>query len=296
MPAAYTPGGDEYTREYPTAGGGGGFSLPSAPGAGGGAPGPALPPGAVPLFQGGGYAQRGIPPGTIEQAQTAAAGAGQRMQDLMRQQYAAPQQIALLQQLQSDLAGMPITGASSAVLNHLHQLAVNWGIHPPGIDVTNAAASQDSFNKVTSQLSAAQMGVLGGPSDARQDLSQHMNPSGQNTKEGNERVIDMLIGNQNAIQTMTNEWVGSRQSPAQFDRWRIEEFNAPHDFTSEGKTYSGRFDPRVFWMANMTLPEQQQYLQTFKGTAATQLQDNIRYGVSKGWVNIGSNGALAVTP
>lgn len=275
--------------------GGGGIwantSAAAAPAAGGGAP----SGGMVPIFGPGGTMTM-PPPGAIEAARTAAAGATGRQQTLVAQASAAPQQIGLLQQLQSDLAQVQ-TGVGSNSIGFIRQIANNFGLAPSALDTSTQQAAQESFNKVASQIAAAQMGVLGGPSDARQDLASHMNPSLANSKLGNERVVGMLIGNQQAIQVMNREWESTGQSPAAFDNWRDEQFLAPHDFTSYGKTYSGQYDPRVFWLANMpSLKTQQEYINTFSGRSRAELINNLRYAESKGWLSFNADNSLGVNP
>jgi hypothetical protein len=280
--------------------GGGGVQnaayYPPMPGMGGGPAGPsgaALPPGFRPIY-GPGLSTAPPPPGTMEAATTAAQGATQRQQTLVAQASQATNQIGLLNQLQSDLQQVQ-TGVGSNSIGFLRQIANRWNIEPQALDTSTAQAAQESFNKVASQIAGAQMGVLGGPSDARQDLASHMNPTLANSKLGNERVIQMLIGNQQAIQVMNREWGATGQSPAGFDNWRDETFLAPHDFTSEGNTYSGRYDPRVFWLANMPgVKAQNEYVNTFSGRSRTDLINNMRYAESKGWVSFNSDNSLGV--
>lgn len=272
---------------------------PPAPGMGGGmGPGGAIPGAIPPGFQpiyGPGMTGQPPAPGVMEAARVAAAGATQRQQVMVGQEAGAAQQIGLLHQLQSDLQQVD-TGVGSNSIGFIRQIAQRYGIEPGALDTSNAQASQESFNKVASQIAGAQMGVLGGPSDARQDLASHMNPTLANSKLGNERVIQMLIGNQQAIQIMGHEWDATGQSPAAFDNWRDETFLAPHDFTSYGKTYSGRYDPRVLWMANMPgAKAQNDYLNTFSGRSRTDLVNNMRYAESKGWVSFNADNSLGVS-
>ena len=281
------PGGATNAAYYPPAPGMGG-------GPGGMGPGGAFPPGFTPIY-GPGMTGQPPAPGVMEAATAAAQGATQRQQSMIAQEAAAPQQIGLLHQLQSDLQQVQ-TGVGSQSMGFLRQIATRYGITPEAMDESTPQAAQESFNKVASQIAGAQMGVLGGPSDARQDLASHMNPTLANSKLGNERVIQMLIGNQQAIQIMGREWNATGQSPAAFDNWRDGTFLAPHDFTSYGKTYSGRYDPRVLWMANMPgVKAQNDYLNTFSGRSRTDLVNNMRYAESKGWVSFNADNSLGVS-
>lgn len=282
------PGGATNAAYYPPAPGMGG---PGGMGPGGGG---GVPPGFQPIY-GPGMTGQPPAPGVMEAAHAAAQGATERQQSMVAQEAAAPQQIGLLHQLQSDLQQVQ-TGVGSQSMGFLRQIATRYGIAPEAMDESTPQAAQESFNKVASQIAAAQMGVLGGPSDARQDLASHMNPTLANSKLGNERVISMLIGNQQAIQIMGREWNATGQSPAAFDNWRDETFLAPHDFTSYGKTYSGRYDPRVLWMANMPgVKAQNDYVNTFSGRSRTDLLANMRYAESKGWVSFNADNSLGVS-
>jgi hypothetical protein len=96
---------------------------------------------------------------------------------------------------------------------------------------------------------------------------------------------------------MNREWDATGLSPTAFDNWRDEQFLAPHDFTSYGKTYRGQYDPRVLWMANIPgVTAQNQYLNTFSGRARTELINNMRYAEAKGWVSFNADNSLGVNP
>jgi hypothetical protein len=108
------------------------------------------------------------------------------------------------------------------------------------------------------------------------------------TKLGNLGIIHMLEGNQSALQVMGRAWqdaVSSGQAtPQQFDAWR-------NQFTAIDKN-GARFDPRVFWMAQMEPAEQRTYGSGLTAKDQQQLKRNVQYAEQHGWVFANQDGSF----
>jgi hypothetical protein len=194
---------------------------------------------------------------------------------------------------QSRTAGFS-TGIGSTIAGTVRQLAQRAGLVPEGpsgnLDLSSPQAAQEEFAKDAARLQAAQLGSLGNPTDARQELSETTNPGLMLSKYGNQGIIHMLQGNQQAIRAMGDAWGQAAQNgwtPDRFNEWMSQRFLATDQATG------GRFDPRAFWLANMpTLAEQQAYVKKVPPAQAAQLRKNMQYAISNGWATMGSDGSV----
>jgi hypothetical protein len=142
-------------------------------------------------------------------------------------------------------------------------------------------AAQEQFNKFSAMLNGQLLQAMGGQAtDARQELTGAATPSDLHSKLGNLGIIHMLEGNISALQVMGRQFrqaqAQGQASPQGFDAWR-DQFTAPQKDGS-------RFDPRVFWIANMGPQEQQAYISGLNAKDRTQLLKNSNYAERQGWV------------
>jgi hypothetical protein len=222
-------------------------------------------------------------PGLVPNIVAAGASATGRSNALIDQQQATTTIKPILAGMDQDIDVAGGTGTGSKVLGAMRQALIRFGLAPESVNLSTGQAAQEQFNKFSSQLQAAQLGTIGGvPTDDRQALAQAANPSLVLTSAGNKGIIHVLQGNQDASDAMGRAWLASpqyRQNPGGFDQWRAQ-------FTAKDPTSGGQFDPRVFWLANMTRPEQTQYVQTMqKNNPAefAQFNKNWRFAKAQGW-------------
>ena len=101
------------------------------------------------------------------------------------------------------------------------------------------------------------------------------NPNTVFSTLGNSGVIHILQGNEDALNARNQAWQGYLRNggdPANFQQWS-------NSFNNSG------FDPRTFWMKNMTPAERTSYIGTLTPSQASTFYNNIRTGIAKGWVS-----------
>jgi hypothetical protein len=189
------------------------------------------------------------------------------------------------------------TGMGSIVSSTMRQLLQFSGLTPrePGgkFDVSTPEAAKEQFAKDAARLQAAQLGALGNPTDARQELSETTNPGLMLSKYGNLGIIHMLQGNQQATRAMSEAWDQATQAgwtPDQFNTWMSQRF------LGRDATTGGRFDPRVFWFANEgNLDEQRKYAAKIPdGVQRKQFLNNLQYAKNNGWIRQNPDGSAVV--
>lgn len=158
--------------------------------------------------------------------------------------------------------------------------AHNWksflaGAARLGIPVdTNAVASQENFNKISTMLAQRQFAALGGTGTDRQLGSAiDSNPHDALSKLGNQRIIAMLKGNADAITLKNQLWQRWQQAGHSADSYQ--------QFTT---SFNKRYDPRVFQFNYMDNGEKAKALTGMAPAEKKQFQDQYNYAVSKGWV------------
>lgn len=254
-----------------------------AGGGGGGIPGVGGTPGTYT-----GYT--GLPPGFEQTVQPQIARANQLQQGMA----ANIQTSATLQGMEAELNNLPATGVPSGALGTLRNLAVSSGLvnQQTADSWARTQSAQEQFEKFASLLQQQQLGALTGQAtDERQALTAASTPSILHTKLGNLGIIHMLEGNQSALMVMGRAWqqaVSSGQaSPQQFDAWR-------NQFTEPDKS-GGRFDPRVFWMAQMGTDEQRRYGSTLTAKDQQQLKRNVQYAEQHNWIHANDDGSFGTS-
>jgi len=191
------------------------------------------------------------------------------------------------------------TGVGAQSVTGFRQLLMNAGIVPKDSkepDLSTAQGAQEEFNKDSALLQKSQLGTIGNPTDARQDLISEATPGSALSKTGNLGIIRMLRGNQQAINVMNDAWNQARQKAGwtaagseanNFNTWRSQ-FLAPDKATDGGK-----FDSRVFWIANApTIADQRAYAATIPKDQQSQFLKNLAYATNMGWVAKGADGTV----
>jgi hypothetical protein len=259
----------------------------------GGPPSWARPP--PPLAQGGSAGGLGVTaaPGYVA-SQAATAQASTQAANTLQAQVSASKDIEpILADMQTQLGTKGFsTGVGSIMMNSTRQLMQRIGLVPeepaPGVDLTSPQAAQELFAKDAARLQAAQLGALGNPTDARQELSETTNPGLMLSKYGNLGILRMLEGNQQAIRIQGDAWATAQQqgwTPDRFNEWLNNHFLA-----TDPKT-GGRFDPRVQWFAyEPSLQEQRAYFAKIPKAQQEQFLANLQYAKNLGWIGQSSTG------
>lgn len=251
----------------------GGFQIASAgpsfpvPAGGAGAA-PQLPPA---------FGWSSAPPGYETTVQQAIG----RQNELQAQLQQVPQQRALLDTMENDLDRFTSTGPGNKTASTYRSLLVAAGLQSRTGEIAESQAASEQFNKVSQMLAAGNLAQMGTPSDLRTEMSREMNPGSALSYLGNKGIIHMLKGNVSATNAMGTAWQDALNSgqltPGQFDQWR-NQFNAV-------QPNGARFDPRVFWMANMSPDERETYLKNIRNpTEFDQLMKDIDLAQSQRWI------------
>lgn len=290
----------------PAEGGGGGGGAPKPPTTAAppylqppppetGAPGSA-PPGQLPAGGGVGVAPQ---PGVVKTQEQQAGVSSSQLADLTTAVNQAPTTKALLNDMRSQLqvAGWePGLGAQTGsgwrqILQRLNVQAGGTG----DLNINNAQAAQEEFNKDANLIAGRQLQALGNPSDARQQLSEMSTPGTALSKEGNIGLTSTLLGNQHALeitnrafqQAKANGW-----SDNKYAQWVANNWNATD------ATTGGKFDPRIFWMADTPGGRQGQWNLMAKKIPTdqqAQFAKNLKYAASQGWVKQQDDGSWSVS-
>lgn len=130
-------------------------------------------------------------------------------------------------------------------LNGLMQKLTGYGVTMNKDQVAGA----ESFNKIASQIALAQAGTLGA-TDQRVQSTMGANPHLDMSKLGNERVIHMLQGNEDAIAAKNAAWQQWITPKAQGGMG-----NGTGTYGQFSTQFNKDFDPRVFQSRYMSGPE-----------------------------------------
>lgn len=142
-----------------------------------------------------------------------------------------------------------------------------------GVTMTKEqVAGGESFAKIANMIAANQLSAIG-PSDARQSLAMGANPGLNLSKLGNEEILHMLQGNEDAIAAKRDEW----------QKWKK---NHGADTYAEFSTeFNKRFDPRVFQSQYMSPGEVAKLRKSLTGPGeAKKFQEDYMYARQQGWI------------
>jgi hypothetical protein len=153
-----------------------------------------------------------------------------------------------------------------------NQVLQRFGISGIGTMTPDQLRAAEGFDKISNQISLAQGQMFGG-TDASRSMTVGANPSTSMSQYGREGVIDMLQGNQDAIDTARNAWLDARAKGAPANS---------HDvFTNQ---LSKILDPRVFQFARMSRPNQQKFLSQIDPADLSGFEQKYQAAIDRGWV------------
>lgn len=208
----------------------------------------------------------GPAPGVLDAQAQEAKNATGRADALQTSADQAPTRKAALDNMQGLLQQFR-SGKGSEWVNGFKSAAGRYGLDfNPG-----STAALEEFNKVALQIAQAQAGMMHN-TDAGARMSMGANPNVDYSKLGNERVIAMLKGNEDAIQAKQGAWMEYRKAnPAgSYDR-----------FSSD---FNRDFDPRVFQVLNMAPAQKEEFRKSLTTSQEEVFRRNYTKAVQKGWV------------
>jgi hypothetical protein len=230
------------------------ITSPTATTATGAAPSAAAPGGIV----------TSLPPGVGEaQTKTAAASAEQGIQ-LQRQAEGVPTRKAMLGNLEADLEHF--TSGQGADWQAVAKNFANRNVLPTAFQFDpQSIASQEAFNKQATQLAQQQFAALGGTgTDSQLSSAFKSNPNETLSKLGNQQIIQLLKGNEDALAAKNSAW----------QDWQRK--NGPSTYGAFQEDFNKTYNPRVYqaqymspdqikdMRAKMSPAEQSQFLKDYR--------------------------------
>lgn len=153
-------------------------------------------------------------------------------------------------------------------LNQLSQRISGFGITM----TPDQLKAGESFDKIANQISR-QQGQLFGDTDATRNMSVGSNPSTSQSAYGREGIIDMLQGNQDAVDRARNIWIDARAKGAPA--------NSYDTFMNE---LSKSLDPRVFQFNRLSRDNQQKFLNQMDPDELPDFEQKYKTAIGLGWV------------
>jgi len=129
------------------------------------------------------------------------------------------------------------------------RLGLNWD--------PNATSAQEEFSKFAKQLAIQQTGALGAGTNDKLEASTGASPNVDLSKLGNEKIIHILQGNEDAIAAKNRAWQSYQQQ------------NGPQSYGKFSTEFNKTFDPRIWQMQYMPRDEQ---MKIIKGMNAADKQ------------------------
>jgi hypothetical protein len=214
-----------------------------------------------------GQMETGLAPGE----QGLAEGAAERASKLQMTASTSPQYHADLENLRQESKVMgSVGGPTTETEKKVNQIASRFGF---SVSMTpEQLKSVESFDKIANQISLNQSQFFHG-SDAGLHTVVGANPSTSMSQFGREGVIDMLHGNQDAIDVSRKAWLKARANGA-----------APKDYDLFAERMGQEIDPRVFQFNRLSRENQQKFLSQMDRDDIPEFEQKYQAAVKNKWV------------
>jgi hypothetical protein len=216
---------------------------------------------------GGGIAS-GLAPGEQGLSESAAG----RAANLQATASSSPQYHADLENLRQDSAVMGnLGGPTQDVEKKLNQLSTRVA----GFGITmspDQLRASESFDKVASNIALNQAKMLGG-TDSTRTMSVGATPNSGMSRYGRDGVIDMLQGNQDAVDAARQAWLDAKSKGASA---------GSHDIYMN--KLSKTLDPRVFQFNRLDRDNQQKFYSQMPPAEIPAFEAKYEASVNRGWV------------
>lgn len=201
--------------------------------------------------------QTSLPPGT-----EGFMGAGaQRAQQLVASTSQIGEQRALIENLAAETKALPADAFGPG--SHFVQKAGRWFQEINGEDVENQQTGiMDTFSKNAQQLANALLPAIGNSSDRSQVAAVASNPNLELSKQGVERITNLLRGSLDATQAKSrafvNDVVAGKTTPGAFNTWE--------------SNFNQDYDPRAFQWQYMSNDQKKEAIAEMGGTKSQEFQ------------------------
>lgn len=156
-----------------------------------------------------------------------------------------------------------IQGPTVEIEKRLNTLSQRLGVGTFSMDKGQVAAAE-SYDKIVSQLASNQQKQM---SDAGLHIAQSMNPTLAMSTVGREGVINMLRGNQDALDRIRTEANKAKVPAGQYDRWMQD--------------FGQKLDVRVFQFNRMNRGQQQKFLLTMDPAEVPKFEEAYKFASDK---------------
>ncbi|MGH7044611.1 MAG: hypothetical protein ACREFY_21100 [Acetobacteraceae bacterium] len=210
-----------------------------------------------------------LPPGTPEAMAIAAKAGGQAAADLTTAAQDVPTRLSQLTAMLGDLNNAS-TGPNTPLYSRWMGTLVQLGVAPPS--GAEAQASRENFEKMASQFAQHQAQKLGVITNDKLTTAIMSNPNAAFTTLGNQGVIHIFQGNEDAALRAKNEaWEASGINPANYMQWSTN--------------FNRHFDPRAFWYARMAPSERRTLYNGMSQQDQASFRADLDYALHAGWID-----------
>ncbi len=201
----------------------------------------------------------GLPPGQAEAATGIAGASANQANNLTGLADSSPIRKAQLENLEGDISNF--TAGPGADWTKVAKAWANRNILPSGMQFDpSSIASQEAFTKQAEQLAQQQFATIGGTgTDAKFGSAFKSNPNETLSAMGNKGIINLLKGNEDAIQAKNGAW----------QKW-LAAGNPPQSYAQFAAAFNQNFDPRMFQSQYMNKND---FVQMTKSMSQAELRD-----------------------
>lgn len=238
-------------------------TLPGAPAPGGGA-GNMAPNGMLPTAR---TAQGFIPTGPRTGDVADAEVSVRQAADLQSFADNTPNRKAALGQMEALLPEFTSGGGAEA-MTRLKSVAGRWGLD---FNPKSTAASEE-FKKLAATMAGQQAQALGASTDAGRSLSSAATPNVDLSKMGNEQIIKVLKGNEDAIAAKNATWQ------------RYKQANGAGSYGKFSAEFNQIFDPRVFQLPYLSPADRTKLVKSIPEKERAEFGKKLQAAMDAGWV------------
>lgn len=263
-----TPQGQQYLGEQPPVPGGGAVGPDGQPVVA--QPrGPAVPRGPA----------AGQPLGRPEAAAAIGGQSGQAANSLTTANDTSPQRKAILGNLENLVTkfepgkGADWTLVAKNFANRNLPIPKSWQENGGTFDL-KSVASQEEFNKLAVQLAQQQFATIGGTgTDAKFSSAFETSPNDALSKLGNQSIMQLLKGNEDAIQAKNKAWQSWKKS------------HGPETYDEFSADFNDKFDPRVFQFKYIAPKDRQSYVDGMADDDKMKFLTDLTHARKNNWVS-----------
>lgn len=220
----------------------------------------------------------GLAPGQASSADISAQGAATQAAAFERQANSAPEIKADIENAQAKLdkiATGPLADKIYKAKSGVNELVDASGLPLPGWD-KEGVANLEEFRKLAQNIAVRQFSVLGGTgTDSQLSAVTGANPGTALSNLTNKQMLQMLQGNQDAIQAKTTAW---RQYQKQAGATAA-------NFNTFSEDFNNHFAPRAFQFVHMTPGERKDMVKNMTPVEKGQLNTALQTAMDRGWIN-----------